>query len=473
MTEEADEDTRWCDRFAGDDAVLALRREVLEQSCKEVFEEIVAIDRKVASAIVSVSQYWADNADDEVHVHAFASHEAVCEWPHPCFDEDGSRPARSRSFCRACGRLPRLDWGYGELVPAFEAYCHERGYQEQSESQNGRPFAVIARGADGAIRVDAVGTLVRPWLDMPRAPAEPAPVDDIARQLLAAVATAPAEDGPRHVLADHWLERGDPRGEYMALVLHEGGERQRAMELRTAHHRSWMGSLAPFVPRGGVSFSRGLLTGVELFLDGVSVDDFDPDEASLMSVETLRFLPGSLVRVLPAMRHVRELGPLDDDALLDLLIQEVDFAVETLEIAPSSMGALDAIARADRLRKLRALRVVGPSASFARAPFLREAKLAGLAWIEVAFEADESAAQDAFAREVGAWGRTPPGPTLRVSQFDSDARRAAGFRVELSPDRTEARVVRTAPTSLTTREALEAAIRALPRTVRVVRGHGA
>jgi hypothetical protein len=235
-----------------------------------------------------------------------------------------------------------------------------------------------------------------------------------------------------------------------------------------------MGGLAPFAPRGGVSFSRGLLTGVELFLDGVTFDAFDPDEASLMSVDALRFLPGSLVRISHAMRHVRELGPLDDNAVLDLLTQRVDFAVETLEVAPGSMDTLGAIASTGRLGKLRALRIVGQEATFARtAWFLRQPKVAGLACIELAFEADVGEERDSFAAEVAAWSRSAPRPAIRVSQFDSDARRAAGFRVEISPDRTEARVVRTAPTWLTTREALEAAVRALPPTVRVVRGHGA
>jgi uncharacterized protein (TIGR02996 family) len=77
--------------------------------------------------------------------------------------------------------------------------------------------------------------------------------DRIATQLTAATAAAdtlmreilanPDDDGPRQVLADQLLERGDPRGEFIALQL-SGADPARAEALRATHYKQWLGALA-------------------------------------------------------------------------------------------------------------------------------------------------------------------------------------------------------------------------------------
>src|SRR5206468_162610 len=47
-----------------------------------------------------------------------------------------------------------------------------------------------------------------------------------AERLFAAVAAAPDDDEPRHVLADHLQELGDPRGELIALQLSGKGPKR-------------------------------------------------------------------------------------------------------------------------------------------------------------------------------------------------------------------------------------------------------
>jgi uncharacterized protein (TIGR02996 family) len=67
--------------------------------------------------------------------------------------------------------------------------------------------------------------------------------------LLRAVYDAPEDDAPRAVLADYLIERGDPRGELIALQLGErsaAGEK-RALTLIRKYQKAWLGPLAPYV----------------------------------------------------------------------------------------------------------------------------------------------------------------------------------------------------------------------------------
>jgi hypothetical protein len=113
------DDDWWCEKFASDATVHALRRDVLERRLMEVLR---ASERR--SALLTFAQFWDDHADDEVHPEVVLSDRAVPEWPHLRHTE-----SRSGDRCRRCGwargdrdGAPYLDWGYGELVPAFEAY---------------------------------------------------------------------------------------------------------------------------------------------------------------------------------------------------------------------------------------------------------------------------------------------------------------------------------------------------------------
>jgi len=79
--------------------------------------------------------------------------------------------------------------------------------------------------------------------------------------LLAAIYEAPDDDAPRFVLADALLERGDPRGELIALQLREMDRdaKKRVKELLDLHGKQWLGELAPVV-MAGYQFERGFLS---------------------------------------------------------------------------------------------------------------------------------------------------------------------------------------------------------------------
>jgi uncharacterized protein (TIGR02996 family) len=81
-----------------------------------------------------------------------------------------------------------------------------------------------------------------------------------AEGLWLAVYAAADDDGPRAVLADWLQERGDPRGEFIALQLAAPRSRdaaRRMVTLSRAHGRDWLGRLASVVLPYEVVWERG------------------------------------------------------------------------------------------------------------------------------------------------------------------------------------------------------------------------
>src|SRR3954469_17504060 len=116
--------TWWCQAYAADGIVLALRRHTLERRFLEVTQEIAAKWPPLSSTMLAFAQFWNDNASDEVHVSVFASDRRTPDWPHECPPDESwpeweHPPKTPRDLCSFCGSfsVPSLDWGYGELVP--------------------------------------------------------------------------------------------------------------------------------------------------------------------------------------------------------------------------------------------------------------------------------------------------------------------------------------------------------------------
>ncbi|MER2565257.1 MAG: TIGR02996 domain-containing protein [Myxococcaceae bacterium] len=74
------------------------------------------------------------------------------------------------------------------------------------------------------------------------------------QSLLAAIYANPADDAPRHVLADLLQEKNDPRGQFIALQL--AGDEKAANKLLKANAKKWVGALGP-VLGADVEFRRG------------------------------------------------------------------------------------------------------------------------------------------------------------------------------------------------------------------------
>ena len=91
------------------------------------------------------------------------------------------------------------------------------------------------------------------------------------RPLLEAIVAAPDDDAPRQVYADWLMEKGDPRGELIALscTLARGEandeviERERA--LLAQHHAAWTAPLRAIASSAGFAFRRGFVEHVQAY----------------------------------------------------------------------------------------------------------------------------------------------------------------------------------------------------------------
>lgn len=215
--------------------------------------------------------------------------------------------------------------------------------------------------------------------------------DDLVREILA----SPDDDGPRLVLADRLMERGDPRGEFIQiqcmlghtiegpkgriphLVLRAGEtdvwterirERfatkdapnrveleAREVALYKRHVKDWLGPVRPFIRT--FQWRRGFLDHVDApaaaFFDGAEVVlaahpvTVTLEKLDRSALERLKVAPLSALRAL----NVSGIKPRHVDALLGENLQNV----ETLGLVNSPVGDEGAIrlASESRLRSLR------------------------------------------------------------------------------------------------------------------------
>ena len=131
-----------------------------------------------------------------------------------------------------------------------------------------------------------------------RADAEPAGrVDEAA--LLANVYANPDDDAPRMVLADWLQDRGDPRGELIALQLanRSGRMSPRERELVGMYGPQMLGTLVKKVKKTGIKLERGFLARC------TPSRDLDRDPAWATVRELDGAVPGPYARV-PALRRL-------------------------------------------------------------------------------------------------------------------------------------------------------------------------
>jgi uncharacterized protein (TIGR02996 family) len=114
-------------------------------------------------------------------------------------------------------------------------------------------------------------------------------------ELLAQIAAAPDDDAPRRVYADYLTERGDPRGELIALQLAPPSAvtAKRAASLVRKHGLAWLGPLGAVVDAASLELERGFLVRATL---GTATTPFDAWAATLEP------------RARAELAHVTELG---------------------------------------------------------------------------------------------------------------------------------------------------------------------
>lgn len=184
-----------------------------------------------------------------------------------------------------------------------------------------------------------------------------APSEDEAA-LLELVLVDLEDDGPREVLSDFWLERGDPRGELVTLQLRiarkaatEADEKAVRALLRE-HERSWLGELA-LVTKSRV-FARGFLDEVELLQNAAAepkVWETAPLSPSLPTVRTIHKGKANETHyrrfvLSPMARSLRELTVISKGMLKEACARKGPWPIEHLALAfMPDKKVLDSIAQ--------------------------------------------------------------------------------------------------------------------------------
>ena len=109
--------------------------------------------------------------------------------------------------------------------------------------------------------------------------------------MLSEIAEHPTDDKLRAVYADLLQERGDPRGELIALQL-AGRDAARVKTLLSAYSQHWVGGLGPVL--GEAVFERGFLSRVELTeapASGFAALVGDPIWATVKQITVFKMLP--------------------------------------------------------------------------------------------------------------------------------------------------------------------------------------
>lgn len=165
------------------------------------------------------------------------------------------------------------------------------------------------------------GSLAKLTLDLPEAapkkkPAAPGKDEDA---LLAAIAADPDDVASRQVLADLYTERGDVRGELMALQLAPPTAKsaKREKQLLKEHLVALLGPIEPVVDLKSCRFSGGFLTHAEVTFETAAQRKElvgNPRFWMLESVETREL---ALIRH-PALRRLRSVSGLTWKSFVEL-----------------------------------------------------------------------------------------------------------------------------------------------------------
>ncbi|MBX3162711.1 MAG: TIGR02996 domain-containing protein [Deltaproteobacteria bacterium] len=126
--------------------------------------------------------------------------------------------------------------------------------------------AELARAADTGVTVwaaDAPFEHAKAAIRLARVDPAPPPADDErGARLLEAIVAEPDADGPRAVYADHLQQRGDPRGELIALQLARsagGAPTARERALWSQHAPAWLGPVFAALYPSSIVVERGFL----------------------------------------------------------------------------------------------------------------------------------------------------------------------------------------------------------------------
>lgn len=164
--------------------------------------------------------------------------------------------------------------------------------------------------------------------------------------LYAPVWAAPRERGPRQVLADQLLERGDPRGEFISLQLaHASSKRQRT--LLKKHGREWLGALVDVVDLKDQPpvFKDGFVT--EVSVRGVKPAQFLL-AADAPEWATVRRVRRGLQRITRAMVGLEDAGRVKLEVLKAVVRDAVPLSLRSVELIAAPDDAVEVLEKLER-----------------------------------------------------------------------------------------------------------------------------
>jgi uncharacterized protein (TIGR02996 family) len=193
---------------------------------------------------------------------------------------------------------------------------------------------------------------------------------------LEAIYAAPDDDTPRAVFADWLTERGDPRGELIALQLAGASTektRKREASLLKKHGKAWVGDLETGLSKHGRVFERGFLARAVLDTDGhPKTPPKVFSDVAWATVWSVRFAfsiewhtLGAQLLALPSMRWLRDIAGVSVETMCSLARAEPRPRIESIEVDlasdanDSTRAMLEEIAATRALPGLKTLAVQG------------------------------------------------------------------------------------------------------------------
>lgn len=170
-----------------------------------------------------------------------------------------------------------------------------------------------------------------PW-DLPEAPP---PLES----LLAPIWAAPRDLARRQVLADQLLERGDERGEFIALQ-RSNASPKRQQQLLARHRDAWLGALRDVIDlkHDPPFFEHGFVS--EVTVRGVKLAQFLL-AADAKEWATVRRVRAGLLRFSAAMVGLQDAGPVKLEALRQLARERFPLSLRSLTLAAYPAEAVE------------------------------------------------------------------------------------------------------------------------------------
>ncbi|MBA3501632.1 MAG: TIGR02996 domain-containing protein, partial [Deltaproteobacteria bacterium] len=155
-------------------------------------------------------------------------------------------------------------------------------------------------------------------------------------ELLRAIAEQPDDDGVRLVYADWLQERGDPRGEFIALQLAKRNrepsaeQERREAALWSKHHAKWLGDMARYIKMSDCTFERGFLVRCIVQYRAARDRDRAVGAAGWATVESVT--NGDALLLHPVMRSLREVRGVSTRTAIALATTPPARGIETLHV---------------------------------------------------------------------------------------------------------------------------------------------